>query len=212
MGEAIFQYARRGDLVSLKEELQAPGADPDDFFGADGSSALIMACKQGNIDCVQVLVDAGASLELTTDELSNCLHHSVNNQDGDEKSENAGKIVKLLIEKFKSNPTGPLSGFIDAENEDMFTPLHLACYYGRLNVVKNLIELGSADVYKLDEDGADPLGICEKRGHDEVAKYLLTKIDSETRTEKLKGGGGGAKEKITEKFGYGCFDGEEVPS
>ena len=67
--------------------------------------------------------------------------------------------MALLVAAFRKNPTGPFKDFIDAENEDMCTPLHLAAYYGNAQAVSTLLEAGEADVYKVDEDGNDALTI-----------------------------------------------------
>lgn len=51
------------------------------------------------------------------------------------------------------------------------TPLHVAAVWGRINVVKMLIEYGG-DVFSLDDDGKTPLDYADEQNHSSVAKYL----------------------------------------
>jgi hypothetical protein len=53
------------------------------------------------------------------------------------------------------------------------TPLHVACFGGRLNVVRFLIEKG-ANVNALDAEGRGPLDLALVRGQADVAAYLRT--------------------------------------
>jgi len=63
--------------------------------------------------------------------------------------------------------------FIDTRDEyDERTPLHLSAYYGRVSVVRLLLEYG-ADVEATDSDGCTPLHLAAFKGHLSVVKLLL---------------------------------------
>lgn len=54
------------------------------------------------------------------------------------------------------------------------TPLHYACEYGHLNIVKLLIEKHSYNINAQDYHGSTPLHLAIEFGHFEVANYLLS--------------------------------------
>ncbi|ROT83530.1 hypothetical protein C7M84_023298 [Penaeus vannamei] len=61
---------------------------------------------------------------------------------------------------------------LDAENEDLDTPLHLACKFGHEEVVKVLLESGS-DVGDTNAACATPLHLAAEKGHAECCRMLL---------------------------------------
>jgi len=63
---------------------------------------------------------------------------------------------------------------VNAKDRDGYTPLSWAAGYGRLDVVKVLIEKG-ADVNDNGRDGWTPLMSAVKKGHSQVAELLIEK-------------------------------------
>lgn len=59
------------------------------------------------------------------------------------------------------------------KNHAGYTPFHLACASGDLNMVKFLFERGS-DPNTVDNQGMTPLHAAAQRGHAEILSYLLT--------------------------------------
>ena len=57
------------------------------------------------------------------------------------------------------------------------TPLHIACYYGRVNAVRELVRLG-ANCNVQDVNGSTPLHLAVIQGYVEIIKLLRDKTDS----------------------------------
>ena len=51
------------------------------------------------------------------------------------------------------------------QTEDGWTPLHIACLNGDLEVVKTLLSMDEIDVNRADKDGVTPLDIAKKYKH-----------------------------------------------
>ena len=63
---------------------------------------------------------------------------------------------------------------------DGWTPLHLACSQGHLQVVKILITLGNGDVNSVAEEHGTPLHCAARAGKVQIVSYLLLhKADTE---------------------------------
>ena len=62
---------------------------------------------------------------------------------------------------------------IDCQNENKFTPLHLASQEDHLNIVKYLISQG-ANIECQDKDKSTPLHIASSKGHLNIVKYLIS--------------------------------------
>lgn len=69
------------------------------------------------------------------------------------------------------------------------TLLHLACEYGHLKVVKELIARG-ADIHKTNSDRMTPLKVAAAKGHfeivDHIKRYMEAIGESEEAIEKTK--------------------------
>jgi Krev interaction trapped protein 1 len=61
----------------------------------------------------------------------------------------------------------------DERDSDSWAPLHYACWYGELEVVKVLVEEASADLGVINNTDSTPLHLAAATGHSEVVAYLL---------------------------------------
>jgi ankyrin repeat protein len=122
-----------------------------------GGSSLEMACQEGHLEVVQILVDNGANvndrgfLGFTPIRVAARNGHL--------------EIVKYLAEK---------GAEIDARADDKATPLEHAAAKGHYEIVEYLLGKG-ANLNNKDKDGDFPLGEAAKYGHEEIAKLLLKK-------------------------------------
>ena len=75
-------------------------------------------------------------------------------------------VIKVFVEK---------GADVKAADSDGKTPLHLAAYNGKLDVVKYLVEEKGADVKAADNNGDTPLQWAVEEDHWDVVKYLEQK-------------------------------------
>jgi ankyrin repeat protein len=71
------------------------------------------------------------------------------------------------------------SNIVNVRDQDNCTPLHNASMLGKLNVVKYLFEVASADIGAVDVDGYTPLHHACKYGQLEIVRYLVDKRDAD---------------------------------
>ena len=121
----------------------------------DGASPLFIACSNGHVDAVQLLIDKGADVRQADSDghtplIVACLNGHVD-------------VVQLLIEK--DADVG------QADNNGML-PLLMACQNGHDDVARLLIEKG-ADVGQAKNNGVTPLLVSCFNGHDDVARLLI---------------------------------------
>jgi ankyrin repeat protein len=61
---------------------------------------------------------------------------------------------------------------VNARNEDLRTPLHLASWNGRFAIVRLLLERG-ADIHERDIDGRTPYALASRSGEHDIMRLLL---------------------------------------
>jgi ankyrin repeat protein len=156
---------------------------------ADLNKELMQACKSGDLELVNSLIDKGADISTSDNRYRTPLYWASKN--------GHDKIVELLISKFvnaKDNieHSGPLhmasvngnlkivemlissGALVNDKNYGEVSPLHMASENGNLEVAEFLIEKG-ADVNAENRDGATPLNYAISRGQLEIVKLLLSK-------------------------------------
>ncbi len=118
--QEIFEYSRRGlgeDLESVLHKVH-----PDTYVAYDGSTALLMACKNGHTQVCEMLLKQGANVSARTDEGSTALILAA-----------ATGRADLVCLVYDSRPDD-----VDETNEDGYTALDIARYYGHAEVVSFL--------------------------------------------------------------------------
>lgn len=128
--------AEKGQIGMMKEALKEMGAKVD-ARRKDGMTPLFLACYGGHTACVKLLLENGASVrgETPVSESLSSLLSSLTPSDYIQKGREAGV------------------GLAFAAN---FTPLHVASFAGKTEVVKLLLEKG-ADLEAKDIEEATPL-------------------------------------------------------
>ena len=79
------------------------------------------------------------------------------------KQGDAKKVEELIEGAADANMHG---------SEQEWTPLNFAAGQGNLEMVKLLVDVGKADVFKVGRDSRTPYKIAIAAGHAEVAHYL----------------------------------------
>ncbi|MDZ4760366.1 MAG: ankyrin repeat domain-containing protein [Alphaproteobacteria bacterium] len=154
-GSALIAAARADEADVVRLLLDA-GAQPDAASPGDGS-ALIVAAQHGNLQIVRILLDAGADIDIASPGDGNPLIKAVLH--GEEA------IVRLLLDR-----GAEVNTYVPGDE----TALINAAYAGELHIVRLLVERGAAVnlAYRAQSELRSPLGVAQRRGHDDVAAYL----------------------------------------
>ncbi|VDI17281.1 Hypothetical predicted protein [Mytilus galloprovincialis] len=145
----------------------------------DGWPTLHVACLNGHIEVVTVLIDSGFNINDTTADGYTPLYLACQNGHYD--------TVKLLLGLSSLTLT-----YVDSTIKDKkgLSVLHAACLKGHTQIVKLLIDIGM-NVNEASNDGQTPLYVACRRGHHDIVKYLLdlngktlnSRVDITTRDE-----------------------------
>ena len=150
----------KGHIFIIQALIDA-GADPNKFDCDMDNCPLSMAIKQQRMDLIELLLDAGASPE-GGDMVDTGLAIAVR--------KNNMPIFKMLLDA----GADPNAGM-----EDDYRVIMAAAFYGRLDMVKRLVEHG-ADVSAWSQ-GETAIMRAASNAHQAVYDYLYPLIDGETR-------------------------------
>ena len=144
----------RIDVVKLMIE-QRPNLDVPNVVG--GWTALHSASSQGHVEMVQLLVSAGARVEVEDREGWTALHYS--------SDLGCLEVVQILVEAGAN---------VNSTTAEQYTPLYLACQSGHIDVVKWLLER-EVNMDRSDKDGWTALHAACSKNHETVVELLLNK-------------------------------------
>ncbi|XP_020632929.1 transient receptor potential cation channel subfamily A member 1-like isoform X2 [Orbicella faveolata] len=119
-------------------------------------SPLHYACWFNAPEAVSTLLDNNANVESCAVFGQKPLHYAVTRA--------SVELVKTLLTKGKANPNG--------QDNQKFSPLHLATQRGRLDIIKLLFAHG-ADLRAQNDEHETVLHVAAREGWDEVLRYLL---------------------------------------
>ncbi|MGI9519448.1 MAG: ankyrin repeat domain-containing protein, partial [Pirellulaceae bacterium] len=153
----LHQVIMRGRDLPTIQLLVDRGADVNATRKSDGATPYLLACLYGRDDVAQRLVDNGASARLTPveslmavcglglrDEAMALVQE--NPQLPDELTEDQHRVITLAGRKGNQQAIDTMLdvGFdIAARDEQGFTALHWAAWYGHLPCVQRLLERGA---------------------------------------------------------------------
>jgi ankyrin repeat protein len=181
-GNAVTAAAEAGDLKTLRMVLDH-GGNPDSTThiveSGAGASALMIASQMGHIDCVKLLLERGAKLNLRT-EHGNALNFAA--------FSDRHEVARFLLDR-GIEIDAPGQRIVSFRRGDKgFTPLIYACLSERNDptLVKWLIDRG-ADVNAKSSSGETALSVALQRGKTKIVSTLLAagaKADEPTAAEK----------------------------
>ena len=148
----IYTFIDQGDLESLEDALFE---DEIDLLNDEGETLLFRACSVGNAQIVSSLLQHGADLSISCDDIT-CIHVA--------STSHSPKCVQLLLEKGADANSTTL---------DLTTPLHCAVQHGDFIAAKMLIEAG-ANVEAKDNQGLRPFDMEPIDHPDYESAPLLT--------------------------------------
>ena len=129
-----------------------------------GYTPLCIAASELQIEAVQVLLEHNANINWQTDLGETPLYAVFSNHCA--KLEVEGEVVDL-VRRLLNHGADPNIG-----NENHYTPLHAASFFGLRQVVSLLLSYG-AKVDEKDKYGRTPFQWAASEGRDEVTKLLL---------------------------------------
>ncbi|KAF3057647.1 Ankyrin-3 [Trichoderma lentiforme] len=156
VGRTALHYAAlMGHLEIVKELLLQEGTKINKRdLARDTPLSLATKMRQGEV--VKELLEKKASAKKHNKLEDTALHIAVRN--GDET------IVQLIASRENAD--------LEVEDEDSFTPLHLAAQSGHLGILKLLIDRG-AKINVCGGKGLTPLHLAAEKGHVALAKFLI---------------------------------------
>lgn len=132
-----------------------------------GLRPLFIAAQERHADVVKILIEHNADINKANyDNGATPLSISTQND--------YPEIVEMLIAH---------GADVNKENNEMLSPLHIACYTGRLEIVKMLVG-AKADLYAKTYRGT-PLDLAKQQNHLEIVKLLEDVIEAEQKASVL---------------------------
>ncbi|CAG2205865.1 unnamed protein product [Mytilus edulis] len=142
----------------------------------DGGSALYFSAWNGNVEIMQLLLEnnadcniCGHSKQKITDALNN------------DPSQTLDEYKQGLFDSFLKNALPHVADYISKKSVDYVfdvdagsSPLHIACFMGRIDVVRCLLD-HNANINMTKEDGTTPLFYACEVGHEDIVRLLLDK-------------------------------------
>ncbi|ESO10623.1 hypothetical protein HELRODRAFT_144489, partial [Helobdella robusta] len=132
-------------------------------------SAMHLAVRKGNMESFQVLMEKNARIELENNLVQNVLHTAVSSTTSNPE------IVEKLVEKMKQT----CSPFLNSQDIDGNTALHLAGKYSKADLVQLLSDL---DPEIENQDGETPLHVAVRYGTIREVEAILETFYSSKRT------------------------------
>ena len=157
----VFKAIEKGKLSSVQYIIEHDHLDIN-TKNEKRQSLLYLSLLYNRKDIYSYLAANGA----TKPKFTPVTEEPVNYEPNLLKATKEGKLtsVQYLIEQRGMKTT--------ARNEDGWTLLHYACFYGHLPIVQYLIEVHCADEEEKDHDGLTPLHIAARNGFLPIVKYL----------------------------------------
>jgi ankyrin repeat protein len=169
--EELIMAAKENNVPEVSRLLNV-GANAN-AKGRSVGTPLHWASLHNRVAVVKELLDHGADTEATDLHGTTPLHiaclrgHVAVVNELLSPNDSNGSTTTSILGKRKSRGADT-----EAKGNTGSTPLHLACCYGHLPVVKALLS-GGANVLAANNQGTRPIHFAVNRGHSEVTKYLL---------------------------------------
>ena len=176
----LFYATLGGHYEVVKYLINECNCDPHQK-SVEGETPLYLACLAGHYDIVTYLINKCHSDPNTT-------------------IEQMIPVPRSSI-PFSSNSTTPLYGLLSIVDHILYTPLHIACRYGHLDIVKFLVSVSSVDVNSKDSDGYTPLHTACRYSHLDIVECLLTSTLADVNSKNCNG-----YTPLHTACNYGCED------
>ncbi|CAG2243154.1 unnamed protein product [Mytilus edulis] len=142
----------------------------------DGGNALYFSARNGNVEITQLLLENNADCNI-------CIHskQSITDTFTNHPSKTLDKAKQELFDSLVENTSSHVTDYVNKKSVDYAfdviagsSPLHIACFIGRTDVVRCLLN-HNADINMTKEDGTTPLFYGSEVGHEDIVRLLLDK-------------------------------------
>jgi ankyrin repeat protein len=149
MSEELFKAIRQGDAAKI-EHILHKNATLANIKDSGGMTPVVLASYYGQPKIAQILISHGAKLNLFEASMTG-----------------ESKVVKELVAKDPS--------IVNSFAKDGFTALHLAAFFGHIEVAKFLIGSGAkVDAISTNTQKVTPLHSAAARSQVEISELLLS--------------------------------------
>ncbi|CAG2255585.1 unnamed protein product [Mytilus edulis] len=142
----------------------------------DGGNALYFSALNGNLEITQELLENHADCNM-------CIHSKQSLIDTLTNHPRYTLDIgnKLLVDSLVKNTSSHVTDYVNKKSVDYAfdvvagsSPLHIACFMGRLDVVRCLLN-HNANINMKKEDGTTPVFFACEVGHEDIVRLLLDK-------------------------------------
>jgi len=176
----MLEVAGKGNTARVQELLNQ-GVNVN-MRGPDSNTPIMEAVYGGHLDTVRLLLEHGADLSAKKRDGATALTLTAN-KDILELFKNVSSMVaaaaagnNTILETFISKGTP-----INALSETGESALHAACWNGKVDTVKLLLERG-ADPQIRKADGASPVTLASGQKHEDIVALLNAAIEKKSQT------------------------------
>ena len=147
----LFYATLSGHYEVVKYLINKCNCDPYQK-SVEGETPLYLACLAGHYDIVTYLI-------------SKC-HYDPNTV--------VEQMIPCPLAPNFSNSTKPTYSFLSIADHILYTPLHTACRYNHLGIVKFLVSVSSVDVNSKASDSCTPLHTACRYSHSNIVECLIS--------------------------------------
>ncbi|XP_063411656.1 ankyrin repeat domain-containing protein 50-like [Mytilus trossulus] len=142
----------------------------------DGGSALYFSALNGNLEMTELLLENNADCNI-------CIHSKQSITDTLNKHpwKTLDKTKQLVFDSLVMNTSSDGIDYVSKKSVNYAfdvvagsSPLHIACFVGRIDVVRCLLN-HNANINIMKEDGTTPLYYASEVGHEDIVRLLLDK-------------------------------------
>ncbi|XP_076083588.1 uncharacterized protein LOC143054462 isoform X2 [Mytilus galloprovincialis] len=142
----------------------------------DGANALYLSAWNGNTEIMQLLLENNADCSI-------CIHskQSITDLLINDPWRKLAELMQASYDFLTKHTLSVVTDYVSKKSIDYvfdvetgFSPLHLACFMGRTEVVRCLLD-HNANINMTKEDGTSPLFFACEVGHEEIVCLLLDK-------------------------------------
>ncbi|CAG2254137.1 unnamed protein product [Mytilus edulis] len=142
----------------------------------DGGNALYFSALYGNIEITQLLLENNADSNICIYSKQYIAEMIKNHPTG-----TLGELKQNLFDTLVNSTSSRVTEYVSQKSVDYAfdvvagsSPLHIACFMGRKDVVRCLID-HNANINQKKEDGTTPLFYACEVGHEDIVQLLLDK-------------------------------------